>query len=218
MKEQRMKLAKPEYPRSLGGGAWLYSEGVALRLGVSPGTVRGYTREWTVTRGRRGLCRPRPYARFFTGPEVLRYMQARAAENYVRTIYRAIVHHAFNRMVHLRVIRFNFACPKADDFRAASERFYAHSFHDEWAGAYGICVHRDICLLPPAYAAGIVVHEVGHIMAQDRTAEGAEQAADQWVRDRLGIDILYAPHRGGQGLPATLEYLSRGDMRRLGLA
>jgi hypothetical protein len=157
-----------------------------------------------------GLERPTGCGRFFSRFEVLRFWQTRIAEKYVAEIYRSITHYASNRMVHLRCIRFNFACPKAEDFRAASDRFYAHSFHDEWAGAYGVCIHRDICLLRPTVAAGIVLHEVGHIMAQDRSAEGAEPTADQWVRDRLGIEILYSPE--------TLEYLSRGDMRKLGLA
>jgi hypothetical protein len=79
-----------------------------------------------------------------------------------------------------------------------------------WAGPNGVCVIPDIALLPPATAAGIILHEVGHVMSNDRSDSGAEPMADDWVRVKLGIDILYSPK-------AELQYLARPDMAKLGL-
>ena len=74
-----------------------------------------------------------------------------------------------------------------------------------------VCVHPALLCEPTAVVAGIITHELGHVMTgPDDGVAGGEPQADDWVRDHLGLEIRY-------DITTTLEFLDKEDMKKLGL-
>lgn len=99
-----------------------------------------------------------------------------------------------------------FNCDLLDKDHKRRKRIYAHAFH---GGRNCICVHTDLAALRPEKIAGILVHEMGHVMS-GVDGEFAEPTADEWIRRNLDIEIHY-------DLKDTLEYLEPKDMKKLKL-
>lgn len=183
----------------------------AAWLGLAPATVQRLAQEYATTGGRSGIRRAEKGARHFLGADVYEFALRRAAAAHIRPILNAIRRRAELRGVLLSPITLNFHCPMVAADHLRDPRFFAHAFHHDWAGPKGICMVPGIGLEPLATAAGILLHEVGHVMVDDHIEVSAEPAADQWVRERLGIEIHYSPR-------TTVQYLDRPAMRALGLA
>jgi len=199
------------HPLNLWGPSFYTTAEAAKILELAPSTLSRLGRDWETSGGRVGLPRPKHGSRIFMKGAVLRYAQERAAKDLVERIYSAISRFASGLGKPLTpVSRFSFSCPKVEADHDRNSRFYAHAGHDAWTGPNGVCMIPDIARLPLAQVAGIVLHEVGHIQAGMAHPGNDEPAADDWVRDNLGIEILYEPE-------VTLERLSPKDMRRLGL-
>lgn len=183
----------------------------AAYLGLAPATVQRLAQDYATTGGRAGLRRAGKGARYFLGTDVCEFALRRAAVAHVKPILDAIRRYAAGRGVLLSPITLNFHCPVVEAAHLRDPRFFAHAFHHDWAGPKGICMAPEIGLEPLATVAGILLHEVGHVMVDDHIEVSAEPAADQWVRERLGIEIHYSPR-------TTVQYLDRPAMRALGLA
>jgi hypothetical protein len=89
------------------------------------------------------------------------------------------------------------SCPLVEREHRESRRQYAHVFHIE----NQVCCARAIADLPEKYRLGILMHELGHIMAGQR---GSEDAANSAVFRETGIRIYY----GGN---SDLEFIDRRD-------
>ncbi len=183
----------------------------AAYLGLAPATVQRLSQEFATSGGRAGLQRAGKGARFFLGQDVHLFALRRAAAAHIRPILESIRRYAHARGVLLTPITLNFHCLTVAADHIRNSRFFAHAFHHQWAGPKSICMAPEIGLEPLATAAGITLHEVGHVMVDDHIEVSAEPAADQWVRERLGLEIHYSPK-------TTVQYLDRPAMRALGLA
>ena len=125
----------------------------------------------------------------------------------VQKFLAALREHAALMDVRIPAIRLKFDCPIAEESYLGDQRFVAHAFHQ---GNTIIClVARGIGRLTPHKMFGVIAHEVGHIMSnvQDDSAEGA---ADQWMRERLGIEIYYDS-------TDSLEFLDEKTLMSLGV-
>lgn len=127
-------------------------------------------------------------------------------ERVCETILRQLKKYARKRGVSIRDIQLRFDCPVQAEEHRGNSRFYAHAFH----APDTVCVNPEIAKLPKAHIAGILIHELGHVEC-DEDRDGAEVRADEWVRQELGINILYDITDRG------LEFLDKDTMRRLGL-
>jgi|GEM_PF-3800225 len=99
----------------------------------------------------------------------------------------------------------NVGCSLAEALNSKEERTVAH------VG----CKDNTICLAA-AFGAlnrnkryGVLAHEVGHLMA-GLEGSGAESRADCWVRDRLGLNVLYDS-------VDAVEFLGEREILGLGL-
>jgi len=128
-----------------------------------------------------------------------------ASSDKVLRIIRAVRTYAATRAVKIPAIRLRWDCALARRAHADSKRFLAHTFHS----VNTICLVPAINKLPLPKLAGIIVHELGHILS-NVNVQGAEPVADEWVRERLGLDILYDSKD-------SLEYLDDDTLRRLRL-
>ncbi len=123
----------------------------------------------------------------------------------VLRVIRAVRAYAATRGVTVPAVKLRWDCTLARKAHASSKRFLAHTFHAKNT----ICLVPAINKLPLPKLAGIVVHELGHILSGVHV-HGAEPAADEWVREHLDLDILYDSKD-------SLEYLDDGTLRRLRL-
>jgi hypothetical protein len=93
-------------------------------------------------------------------------------------------------------------CKDADREHESSNRQYAHCFHKDGI----ICVARAFYSLPQRYIYGILLHEVGHILAG---RGGGEQAANLAAYKYSGVRVRYrARSRYGD----QLEYVEPADI------
>lgn len=190
---------------------YLTTAQAAKYLGLAPATVQRMGQEYDMTDGRMGLRRSAPDNRLVARADLLLFERRRVAVRYIIPILEAIRRYAHGRGVMLVPMRLNLYCPVAAGDHRIRPRYMAHAFHTEWAGQGGICMVPEIAKQPVAVAAGVTLHEVGHVMCRQLDPLGAEPSADQWVRDRLGIDIHYSPK-------TTVQYLDRAALRALRLA
>lgn len=127
-------------------------------------------------------------------------------------------------------------CSEIDADRAFDSRAYAHVDHHPSV----ICVAHAFDELPADHQAGILLHEVGHLLCDEEDEAGPisadelekaaavydpervpeEAAANQAVREALGIEILYRDLGPGQlNLqyiePLALEHLLKLASERL---
>jgi len=125
----------------------------------------------------------------------------------VQRFLAALREHAAMMDVRIPKIHLKFDCEIAEESYLANQRFVAHAFHQ----GNTICiVARGVGVLTPHKMYGVIAHEVGHIMSevQDDSAEGA---ADQWMRERLGIEVYYDSMD-------SLEFLDEKTLMALGVA
>jgi len=125
----------------------------------------------------------------------------------VQKFLAALREHAALLGIRLPDIRLKFDCAIAEESYLGNQRFVAHAFHK----GNTICiVARGMGVLTPHKICGVIAHEVGHIMSevQDESAEGA---ADQWMRESLGIEIYYDSMD-------SLEFLDEKTLMSLGIA
>lgn len=192
------------------GPEWMTTKEAAQYLGLAPATVQHLTDQHALTDGRFGLPRPSYGSRYFRGKDVARYEFCRSAQAHIRPIVEAIRRYALVRGVVLPHMNLSFSCPLAALDHLEGRRFFAHAFHHDWVGHHGICVVPELALEAMPTIAGVVLHEVGHVMVDDKIELSAEPAADTWVRDVLGLEVKYSPK-------STVQYLDRATLRKLGL-
>jgi len=123
----------------------------------------------------------------------------------VLRIIRAVRTYADTQGVSVPAIKLRWDCALARRTHAASKRFLAHTFHSKNT----ICLVPAVNKLPLPKLAGIIVHELGHILSGVQ-CHGAEPFADEWVRMNLDLNVLYDSKD-------TLEYLDADSLIRLGL-
>lgn len=118
---------------------------------------------------------------------------------------KALRAHAADLGMSIPHLDLNVGCELAELWNSERARTVAH------VG----CKPKTVCLAA-AFGAlnrnkryGILAHEVGHIMA-GLEGSGAEPRADSWMRERLGIDILYDSED-------TVEFLPEKTIMGLGL-
>lgn len=124
----------------------------------------------------------------------------------VQRVIRAVREYAATCEVNVPAIKLCWNCPIAEKAHAENKRFLAHAFHAKNT----ICLMPAVARLPLHKLAGVVVHELGHILSGVREDGIAEPAADEWVREHLGLSILYDSKD-------TLEYLDDDSLLRLRL-
>lgn len=118
---------------------------------------------------------------------------------------KALRDHARDLGISVPPLALNVGCELAELWNEKRARTVAH------VG----CKPKTICLaqafgrLNRNKRYGILAHEVGHIMA-GLEGPGAEPRADSWMRERLGIDILYDSED-------TVEFLPEKTIMGLGL-
>ena len=124
----------------------------------------------------------------------------------VQKFLAALREHAALLDVRIPDIHLKFDCEIAEEAYLANQRFVAHAFHK----GNTICiVARGLGLLTPHKILGVIAHEVGHIMSNVRD-DGAEGAADQWMRENLGIEVYYDS-------TDSLEFLDEKTLMSLGV-
>lgn len=185
--------------------ASLNTKEVAELAGLSPSTLQGEVTKWTVTGGEIGLRRRA--GRGFCRDDVLDWLRRRKAEQTVKEVYYAITRLAQKRKVHIPSVRFRFTCLRLNIDHKNNQRFYAHA-HAPVRRENVVCVHPEIVNLVPHKVAGIVLHEIGHVMSGEWEEQSSEPRADDWVRNALGIEVLYDS-------ADTIEYLDKAGMTAL---
>lgn len=98
-------------------------------------------------------------------------------------------------------------CRDADATHRESLRAYGHTFCGQ-APEGAICVSSAFLGLPPGHQAGVLAHEVGHLLAGPRAGE---EAADRALEAETGIRVQYRDGRHGR----CLQWLSSPDRERL---
>lgn len=71
-----------------------------------------------------------------------------------------------------------------------------------------VCMAAEVCNLNPYYQVGLMLHELGHPMAEKAWGRSEQEDADQAVKEFLGVEILY---KG----PLVLQAISHRDFRRI---
>jgi hypothetical protein len=84
-------------------------------------------------------------------------------------------------------------CLEADKEHGANQRQYAHTFHYPET----ICVAEAFWTLPKRYRDGVILHEIGHLLAG---VEASEKAANDAVEERTGARIEYVDSKYGPNL------------------
>lgn len=84
-------------------------------------------------------------------------------------------------------------CKGAEAEHRRNRRQYAHTYHY----ADTICVCRALWELPKSYRDGILLHEIGHLLAGP---DGGEADANQAAREVLGTQIEYEDSPYGRKL------------------
>lgn len=90
-------------------------------------------------------------------------------------------------------------CPLADGEHKKSRRQYAHTFHRRGS----ICIARSFLKLPKRHKIGIILHEIGHLLAgrsgseadADRAAEGYFQVRIRYTNSRYGESLQYVDRK-----------------------
>ena len=91
-------------------------------------------------------------------------------------------------------------CSQADAEHQTSRRQYAHTFHRRGV----ICVSSAFHRLPETHRLGLLLHEVGHLLAGQQAGEAqADRAAHRYS----GLTIRYRDSTYGK----RLEWLSPRD-------
>ena len=125
----------------------------------------------------------------------------------VQKFLAALRTHAAMLDVRIPDIRLKFDCEIAEESYRENQRFVAHAFH---AGNTICIVARGFARLTPHKMCGVIAHEVGHIMSNVND-DAAAGAADQWMRENLGIEIYYDSMD-------SLEFLDEKTLMSLGVA
>lgn len=99
----------------------------------------------------------------------------------------------------------NVGCALAEVWNSKDSRTVAHVGCQDGT----ICLAAAFARLNRNKRYGVLAHEVGHLMA-GLEGSGAESRADCWMRDKLGIDILYDNDD-------TVEFLNEKTIMGLGL-
>jgi hypothetical protein len=92
-------------------------------------------------------------------------------------------------------------CPVADTEHLKSKRQYAHTYHHDNV----ICVANAFCGLPLENRAGIMLHEVGHLVAGPKAGE---KKTNDVIEQKTGVRIDYRDGVGGK----QLEWISQSDL------
>lgn len=100
-------------------------------------------------------------------------------------------------------------CRLADKDHARRKRQYAHTWHKD---NKTICVAKVFWDLPLEHQAGLIAHEIGHLLMGPEHHE--EYEADLSAMERFGIVIRYKSSRYGD----FLQYLDKKDIKRLFIA
>jgi hypothetical protein len=198
-------MSKKRIPRELPASPT--TKEVAEYAGLSASTLQGEVTKWTVTGGEVGLRRRA--GRGFHRADVLDWLRRRKAERMVKEVFEAIRRLGNKRKVHIPSVHFRFTCLRLDIDCKNSPRIYAHAHKPGRGGGNVVCVHPTIVDLVPHKVAGIVLHEIGHVMSGEWEEQSSEPRADDWVRNALGIEVLYD---SGD----TIEYLDKVGMTTLG--
>lgn len=96
-------------------------------------------------------------------------------------------------------------CPVCDEGHAQEYRHFAHYV----CQADVICWAMAVKDLAPEFAAGVCLHEYGHVLDAARRGESdfeAERRADRAVFEQLGIEIGYVGPNG-------IQYVNLGDLQ-----
>lgn len=91
-------------------------------------------------------------------------------------------------------------CRVANEDHAERLRQYAHVAHHRDV----ICVAEDFFKLPAGHQAGILAHEIGHMLGDT----DSEEEADRQANTAFGIRIRYHSTKWGR----ELEWLPRSDV------
>ncbi len=97
-------------------------------------------------------------------------------------------------------------CKDADKEHREYQRQYAHTFHK---GDNVICVAKAFFKLPLEHIAGLLAHEVGHILAGKK--EEREYKADEFANRFFKIRIKYKDSLYGE----FLQYLNRKEVDKV---
>lgn len=95
----------------------------------------------------------------------------------------------------MRIIR----CSICDKEHERNVRQYAHTYHF----ANTICLSRAFRSLPMEHKIGVLLHEIGHLLAGPN---GTEERANELIYETLGIRIWYVNSPYGE----HLEYVDLG--------
>jgi len=118
---------------------------------------------------------------------------------------KALRGHAADLEITIPRLHLNVGCSLAEALNSNDARTVAHV----GCRANTICLAASFGALNRNKRYGVLAHEVGHLMA-GLEGSGAEPRADQWVRERLGIEVLY-------DAADTVEFLSEKTIMGLGL-
>jgi len=203
-----MNTRIPSPPEGL--PAWMSTDEVAALAGVGEKRVRQVAREYEISQGRLGLPKSREGKEPFRGEDAWAWAMSVRHGKYIphkaKAALKALKRYAANRGVSISKVHLKGMCPELYKDHEAKERYVAHAFHHPNA----ICVHPAMDDLEMPTVAGIIAHEVGHVMSGVDDEGSAEPAADQWVLDNLGLDVRYRPGD-------TLQFLDDVDMDKLQL-
>lgn len=122
-------------------------------------------------------------------------------------ILQALREHAAQLDVRIPDIKLRVGCPVVEQSHKESKRVVAHAF----CRGNTVCIASGFRALTVNKMAGVLTHEVGHIMSNVREEGLAEPSADEWVRQNLGIEVLY-------DTADTVEFLNERTMLALGVS
>jgi hypothetical protein len=128
-------------------------------------------------------------------------------EAFAHRVIDSLTHLAAMHDILIPAVEVRWDCPQMLEDHTKDERCLGHHHFDR---PDEICLHPDLLEYSPETVAGVVAHEIGHLMSKDDHDDSAEGSADEWMRQKLGIEIYY-------GTDSTLECLGERDMGRLGL-
>lgn len=122
-------------------------------------------------------------------------------------ILQALREHAAQLDVRIPDVKLRADCALVEAGYKREKRFVAHAF----CRGNTVCIASGFKALTPNKMAGVLAHELGHIMSNVREDGLAEPSADEWIRQTLGIEVLY-------DTTDTVEFLNERTMLALGLS
>jgi hypothetical protein len=108
-------------------------------------------------------------------------------EGILRDYWGRVLRWARKKSARVPNLRLRVNCPLALSYQRKSPRAFMHTLHVPGT----VCAVGIACGLSPEHLVGLMLHELGHPMAQAAYGRSEQEDADRAVKEFLGVKIQY---------------------------